>query len=847
MLPVSRPIRTQTRRTSNEVEFTAGPGPYLAKVVSHMDQEFRGSLLVQLLPAQTSGNNESVQGETITVRYASPFYGVTPESGLAGRDTYAHTQKSYGFWAVPPDVGTLVLVIFVEGRRDMGYWIACIPSDKMNFMVPDGRASTTLTTPATPENLRGKKLPVGEYNKAISPAVDNDPTTYVKPYNNDFTQVLEIQGLLNDEARGTTTTSSVREVPSMVFGMSTPGPIDKRFNAPTHKRGTVGNQADVPSNRLGGSSIVMDDGDDKFIRQFHASDAPPIYVSKEAGEAGGDETIPQNELVRIRTRTGHQILLHNSEDLIYIANSRGTAWIEISSDGKIDIHAQDSISLMTDNDLNITAERDINFEAGRNINMKATARHSDFQPTINGKESGRIHIESLFDTRIKVDRDLSIDVKFDFDLNATKDLKMYSKSNMHLLADQNVFLTAKASLHQEAASGSIFRKAGSSIYDSASSSLFQSIGGAIHTTSGANIYQTAAGSLNLKSTVLYANSNGVMHIKAGANLNMDGAQIRIQEGASVAATAATTTTAVPTEATVAKTVANLPTITLPYTFPSAEQPVPYESILCRAPQHEPWTHHENYNPQAFKREETDREIAGDLPSNDYVVTVDTFLKGRQPQTSSYVNGSGGTGLGNNGCPGAAGGTPMTAVAPDGTGAAIGAGNGPLADVKTKSGKTVKVAEAFQKNFQGLIDDLEATGYQIKIMGGYANRNAVGQNVPSYHASGAAIDINPDQNGYFRPRRTPTPTDLPANIGQIAAKNGLGWGGNWNSCSDAMHFSAAKREGGAYDIPRNGLIPFPVNQDSAVSTEEDNPNYSKPTAPSSGSSFDNANNSYNGPR
>ncbi|MFM6199336.1 MAG: hypothetical protein ACKPE1_09375, partial [Dolichospermum sp.] len=55
----------------------------------------------------------------------------------------------------------------------------------------------------------------------------------------------------------------------------------------------------------------------------------------------------QNELVRIRTRTGHQILLHNSADLIYIANAKGTAWVELTSNGKIDIFAQDSVSIHT--------------------------------------------------------------------------------------------------------------------------------------------------------------------------------------------------------------------------------------------------------------------------------------------------------------------------------------------------------------------------------------------------------------------------------------------------------------------------------------------------------------------
>ena len=76
----------------------------------------------------------------------------------------------------------------------------------------------------------------------------------------------------------------------------------------------------------------------------------------------------------MRTRTGHQILLHNSEDLIYIGNAKGTAWIELTSNGKIDIYAADSISVHTKADMNFYADRDINMEAGRNVNIRGDGK-----------------------------------------------------------------------------------------------------------------------------------------------------------------------------------------------------------------------------------------------------------------------------------------------------------------------------------------------------------------------------------------------------------------------------------------------------------------------------------------
>lgn len=399
-------------------------GPYEAIVVNNLDTKYMGGLVVELLRYTSSGGTPERSGQQLNVKYLSPFYGITPNAGVTANDGYEHTQKSYGMWMVPPDVGTKVLVIFAEGNTNHGYWIGCIPANNMNFMLPDGRASTENTTSQTPSPLRGKKLPVGEYNKAIETGARVDPTLFAKPYNKDFSETLEIQGLLKDEARGTTTSSARREIPSMVFGVSTPGPKDRRDGSPTVEVGARDGKITIPSNRLGGSSFVMDDGDENFVRATHAEDGPPIYKNKGANEEGGDRTIPQNELIRLRTRTGHQILMHNSEDLIYIGNSRGTTWIEMTSDGKIDIHAQDSVSIMTENDLNITAERDINMEAGRNINLKAAGRSSK-------GETGRVQIEA----------------KNDYNLHVGRNSKITVMKNQHIAVKEAQYIDTTKSLH----------------------------------------------------------------------------------------------------------------------------------------------------------------------------------------------------------------------------------------------------------------------------------------------------------------------------------------------------------------------------------------------------------------
>ena len=345
---------------------SALPGPYEAIVVGHLDPKYMGTLQVEILKKSDSRNDPERSGQLVEAKYLSPFYGVTPQGGTSGNAGYQHSQKSYGMWMIPPDIGTKVLVILVEGNFSNAYWIGCVQDDYMNFMTP-GNASTKQL-----EDY-GKKAPAAEYNKRREAGTTKNPTKFAKPVHTDFAKNLIQQGLIDDDVRGVTSSSARREVPSAVFGISTPGPVDKRSGAPKFPSGVRDGKANVFVNRLGGTSFVMDDGDDKIIRKGHPKDTPPEYENVEALTEGatptGDVTLPANELTRIRTRTGHQILLHNTEDLIYIGNARGTNWIEMTSNGKIDIYAQDSVSIHSSNDLNFTADRDVNFTAGENVNF----------------------------------------------------------------------------------------------------------------------------------------------------------------------------------------------------------------------------------------------------------------------------------------------------------------------------------------------------------------------------------------------------------------------------------------------------------------------------------------------
>jgi len=343
------------RRPKEGLNKGKNPGPFKAVVINNIDLDYMNRLRVQILHEGFTG--EVTLGETVNCEFMSPYWSNTGARFNGSTNTYDDAQKAWGMWVPTPEIGSKVIVLYLEGNSGNAVWIGSIPDREKNFMVP-GIAATNFNT-----QEEGKRLPVVEPNQDARDS-DGTPVTKLPKAVHPLAKVFDTQGLLEDDIRGVTTSSARRETPSKVFGVSTPGPIDR--DAPKKSIGTTDTQANAPVSKLGGSTFVMDDGDPKYIRSTLPGEGPPAYVTD-----GGNVKIPHNELVRIRTRTGHQILLHNSEDLIYIGNAKGTTWIELTSNGKIDIFADDSISIHTKNDLNILADRDINLEAKRNVNIKS--------------------------------------------------------------------------------------------------------------------------------------------------------------------------------------------------------------------------------------------------------------------------------------------------------------------------------------------------------------------------------------------------------------------------------------------------------------------------------------------
>lgn len=329
--------------------------PVIGVVKDNVDPTRSGRVRVYLSNYGSTGPNDS--NGWVTVGYLSPFCGtISPNNSPAdgpdktGYGKYLGNPHSYGFWASAPDIGTEVLCIFVNGDINAGYYIGCLPKSGLLQMTPAiGSSAVVVPNSAEAATYGGAdKLPTTEVNYSNpnlknSPTIVNDP----KPVHSYQAAILANQGLVRDNIRGVISSSAQRETPSRVFGLSTPGgPVYEGGYSPETIKAAA-KSADQTKlkivGRTGGHTFVMDDG-----------------------TIQGDD-----QLIRLRSSGGHQILLSDSGETLFIIHANGQSWVELGKEGTIDMFATNSVNIRTQGDLNLHADRDVNINAKRNFNMYA--------------------------------------------------------------------------------------------------------------------------------------------------------------------------------------------------------------------------------------------------------------------------------------------------------------------------------------------------------------------------------------------------------------------------------------------------------------------------------------------
>jgi hypothetical protein len=245
-------------------------------------------------------------------KYMSQLGGQTRDYPAGPTAAVASGLTGYGL-VLPPKTGAVVIVGFLYGDPNRRVLMGSIWRDHGNRSLPHGR------------NQSG---PVTDVLSALEPAASN----------------------LQAQFNGNLTASEAM----------TRGVYERQVaQAQTEKDGNEGYQTNVVD-------PTLDSGKANYDPQTYSLTTPGRHALIMQDN-------PTTGRTRIVTAAGHQILLDDANERVYISTARGAAWVELDQDGRVHIYAGDDMAITTDGSLNITVAKDFSLQAGGNINLQASA------------------------------------------------------------------------------------------------------------------------------------------------------------------------------------------------------------------------------------------------------------------------------------------------------------------------------------------------------------------------------------------------------------------------------------------------------------------------------------------
>jgi len=262
----------------------------------------------------------------------------------------------------------------------------------------------------------------------------------------------------------------------------------------------------------------------------------------------------ENARIRIRTTSGHQIIMDDTNERIYVSTAGGETWIELDQAGNIDIYASKDISTHAGGDINFTTDKTFRVQAQEGIHMISndTFRvHAYGQMHFRGEDT--LHWEQIKKADYLFHDDLWIRTIKDSHFFTHKILYIESLDDMNVRTNANLFL--------ESVDNTDFN-VGTTLAISSGTSTDFNVGTSMAISSGTTM------DINTGSVARWT-SGGEMHHLSGSTMYFTGgSDIHLNGPSAMSATPAAS--AAPT--------------------PPASRAVPafFAYYTARVPEHEPW-------------------------------------------------------------------------------------------------------------------------------------------------------------------------------------------------------------------------------------------------------------------
>lgn len=363
--------------------------------------------------------------------YCSPLAGHQQVQSRGPEDGVVTTGPvAYGMFNIPK-VGTDVLIAHLNGDPNLRFWFGALYGLSLSNTLPHGRY--TFNNPnAGSGDLDG---PLSSAEQPIQPLYKNQTTQYTRTSaiaSNDGGVGLPPRKNFEWRVRGADFQGSgLGNIQKNLPGQKVASMSDDRNFSYTEEDGTKFHQGNftqgsalsrIEPNATYDPGVV--DGGQNLDPQTYSWTSPGF-----SSIALDDR--PENCRIRIRTGTGHQIILDDTNERIYISTVDGNNWIEMDQDGSVDIYAARRVSIHAAMDVNITSDQTFRVYAKEGIHMTSGG---DIRITA----TGNTELNSTGTTNIASTGNMSIQTSAELDVNSSANTNIQSGADVNVLSTSNV-------------------------------------------------------------------------------------------------------------------------------------------------------------------------------------------------------------------------------------------------------------------------------------------------------------------------------------------------------------------------------------------------------------------------
>jgi hypothetical protein len=330
------------------------------------------------------------------ITYVSPFGGHT-SGGTRGSDLDgAGGTVGYGMWAIPK-VGAQIVVMSLDEDHQQRLYIGCVFDPFVTSTLPHGNGGIDHPETGTPyshQTLEGN--PIQPIHKNVQTAFNN--------------QYDSSQYLTRGYGGYTATAVSVEHLDQAGIKI----PDDKSYV----KAGWSNTQ---------GYQLNRIDPAKKTTLTDRNYDSQVYSITSPGFHAVAMDDRMENCRLHLRTTSGHQLLMDDTNQRIYLSTAQGNNWVEMDQAGNIDIFTTNKVSIHAAKDINLTSDASIRMFAKEGIHMYS-------------KKEIRMHADD--DINIHTQKNIKTEATKNINIKSGADFKLTTGGSTNINATGNVLITA---------------------------------------------------------------------------------------------------------------------------------------------------------------------------------------------------------------------------------------------------------------------------------------------------------------------------------------------------------------------------------------------------------------------